>query len=271
MALKAAVLSLILSLLAVPVYSSDLSRIVSAEHRSDKNKLRDQYRHPVATLRFFDIKPTDTVLEVWPGNGWYSEILAPFVKGSGQYIAASFATNKMNSDDRREAYWSQVSRKLKKKLADKSLYGNSKVVEFEPQNAIEGIADNSVDVAVLVRVLHVWDELGKVNLGLKNLHKKIKSGGTLAVVQHRATELSDNAALAKEGYLHQTYVIELMRSNGFELVATSEINANVKDTKDHPKGVYALPPTLAMGENNKAHYVEIGESDRMTLKFKKVD
>ena len=235
----------------------------------DENKARDQYRHPKQVIEFLGIKPTDRVLEMWPGTGWYSEILAPYVKSKGQFIAATFATDGLDSDDRRQAFWSKVSSKYREKMSDVSLYGHVEFCEFVDGMFGEDMSPENVDVVLIVRALHVWDEMGHMQQGLQSIYEALKPGGTLGIIQHRADTVSKRASSAGEGYMDQRYVIDAAVQVGFKFEEASDINQNPKDTKDYPKGVYALPPTLAMGSLNRDEYMAIGESDRMTLKFTK--
>jgi predicted methyltransferase len=250
--------------------ANDLDEILASTIRSDENKARDKARHPKETIEFFGTKPTDHVLEMWPGEGWYSEILAPYVKDKGKFSAVTFATGNLNSQDKREAFWSKNALTYIEKMSDKDIYGDVNFFEFEPPKLMDlkGIAP--VDVAYIVRTLHIWDEFGAFAQGLQLIHDVLKPGGILAIVQHRGNAISQNASSAGEGYLDERYVIETAERNGFKLVERSEVNLNMKDTKDYPKGVYALPPVLAMGNTDREKYIAIGESDRMTLKFIKV-
>ena len=254
-------------LIGLPVQAGDLTAILSGEHRSDENKARDQFRNPQQVLEFFGVQPEDHVLEMWPGSGWYSEILAPYIKGKGIFSAATFATDNLNSDDKRYVFWSKVAKKYREKMSDSELYGLVHFSVFQDSKFEGNALPEKADVILIVRTLHVWDEMGQMQQSLNNLYKILKPGGVLGIVQHRANSISEIAATAGEGYMDQRYVVEAAEQAGFKLEATSEINQNLKDTKDYPKGVYALPPTLAMGKLNKKKYLAIGESDRMTLKF----
>lgn len=244
-----------------------IDEILSGKHRSDKNVARDKYRHPKETIEFFGTKPTDHVIEMWPGTGWYSEILAPLVKDEGQFTAVTFATDNMNSDSKRDASWSKTAMKYKQKMSNSELYGDVQFNEFEPPHKLEVAKPNSADVAYVVRTMHIWDEEGILLKGLKSIWNALKPGGVLAVVQHRGTPTEGIGSIAVEGYLDERYVIDVAEKAGFKLVEKSEVNANVLDEKNYPKGVYTLPPTLAMGKKDRKKYLKIGESDRMTLKF----
>lgn len=247
--------------------NQNLESIIAGEHRSEKSVARDQYRNPIDTIEFFGTKPTDHILEMWPGTGWYSEILAPYVKGQGKYTAATFSIDNMSSEDKRDKSWSKTALKYKNKMSDKEVYGDVSFTEFSPPQKYQCADPGTVDVAYLVRTMHIWDEQGILLQGLESIYEALKPGGVMAVVQHRGNASTSIGSVAVEGYLDERYVIDVAEKAGFKLAAKSEINANPKDTKDHPKGVYTLLPTLAMGKKDKDRYLEIGESDRMTLKF----
>lgn len=258
---------LIVNFTASIAFANDLDDIIDGKHRSEENKERDEYRHPAKVLEFFGTQPNQHVLEMWPGNGWYSEILAPYVKDKGKYTAVTFAVDNLNSDDRKAAFWSKTALKYREKMSDKAIYGNVAFGEFEPPRKVELTKNNSVDVAYVVRVMHIWDEEGMLSQGLSSIYEALKPGGILAVIQHKGDEIQGIGSAAGEGYLGQNYVIEASEKVGFKFVESSDVNANPKDTKNYPKGVYSLPPMLAMGAKNKDKYMDIGESDRMTLKF----
>jgi len=240
-----------------------LDTILAGSWRSDKNKARDQYRHPKQTLTFFGVKPGDTLIEITPGGGWYAEILAPLMKGNGTYVAAVAKPKKPEG----EAAQDQAG--IKKKFADDAAeYGEAKVVEFDG-NAPEFGAPGSADVVVTFRNVHNWAAGGTAPAMFKGFFDVLKPGGVLGVVDHRAADGADFDKIKDTGYLPTDYVIKLATDAGFKLKAKSEINANPKDTKDYEKGVWTLPPTLDLGDKDKDKYLAIGESDRMTLKFVK--
>jgi predicted methyltransferase len=255
------------NLLVSTVSANELDEILNSSHRSDENKSRDEARHPKETIEFFGTKPTDHVLEMWPGDGWYSEILAPYVKDKGHFSAVTFSTGNLNSSNKRDVSWSRNALSYKEKMSDVALYGKVDFFEFEPPKSFDLKDIKPVDVVYVIRNLHVWDEYGALNHAIQAIYTVLKPNGILAVVQHRGDAVSKNASSAAEGYLDERYVIEAIEKNGFELVSSSEINLNLNDTKDYPKGVYALPPVLAMGGTERDKYIGIGESDRMTLKF----
>ncbi|GIU14452.1 class I SAM-dependent methyltransferase [Shewanella sp. MBTL60-007] len=242
-----------------------LEAAVSSDFRQAKNSARDQYRHPEQTLSFFDIKPSDTLIELWPGGGWYAEILAPYLAKDGHYIAGNFDTNP--SDEKaRNGYRPKVGKKFEKWLKEhQANLGNATTVTFDPPNYYTMGPDNSADVVLTFRNLHNWAMKGYLEPVFESAYKVLKSGGTFGIVEHRGEPGVD----AKTGYMDQAKVIKLAENAGFTFVASSEVNANPKDSKDYPKGVWTLPPRLALEDQDKEKYLAIGESDRMTLKFVK--
>jgi predicted methyltransferase len=251
-----------------PQSASDLSaakldQVLAGDWRSPENKARDPYRHPKQTLEFFGIKSGDAVIEITPGGGgWYTEVLAPLLKGSGTYYAAI-------AQDAASDYTRKNNEKYRAKLQEKpAQYGEVKLLEFDPKAPVFG-APGSADVVLTFRNVHNWTEDGSAAPMFKAFFDALKPGGTLGVVDHRAAAGADLEKIKDSGYLPQDYVIKLATDAGFKLVDQSEINANPKDTKDYEKGVWTLPPTLALKEQDRDKYLAIGESDRMTLKFVK--
>ena len=248
-------------------WSSQLQQLAQSEQRSNENLLRNQYRNPVETLSFFGLQPQMSVLEVWPAHGWYTEILAPFLKQDGQLTLAQFRHNDGSLKDDRSVFWARVSERLEQRIAESSDYfGTPAFVELDPPQFFPAV-NEQFDMVLTFRNAHIWNESGHLAQTLKSLYDALKPGGILGMVEHRAAKLSDISSSAVEGYLDESYVIAAAELAGFQLVASSEVNANPTDTKNYPKGVYALPPTLAMGLQNRDSYLAIGESDRMTLKF----
>lgn len=259
---------------AAPVaetFEARLDRIIAGEHRSAENKARDAWRHPKETLMFGGIAPGQTVIEITPGGGWFTEVIAPLFNGQGTYIAAVNDPTKASSDRARE-YHTQNNQKLRDKFAaNVELYGTPTIVEFDPKAPVFG-APGSADVVMTFRNVHNWAGGGATDAMFKGFFDVLKPGGTLLVEEHRAK--ADDARpleeLSKTGYLTQAFVIDTATKAGFTLAAESEINANPADTKDHPNGVWNLPPSLNVKEGDDAEkYKAIGESDRMTLKFTK--
>lgn len=248
-----------------PQVNAALAKAVASEFRTPENKLRDKYRHPAETLAFFDIKPDQTVIELWPGGGWYAEILAPYLAEKGQYVAANFET-KPTTDTKQAAYYKSAGLRFEKWVSDnKASVGNVQFVTLDPPAKFSLGKDNSADHVLTFRNLHNWAMKGELEGVFKAAHDVLKVGGSFGVVEHRA-----NVGMAAEsGYMDENQMVELAKKYGFELTASSEVNANPKDSKDYPKGVWTLPPRLAMGDQDKQKYIDIGESDRMTLKFTK--
>jgi predicted methyltransferase len=240
-----------------------LDAVLAGDWRSPANKARDQYRHPKQTLGFFGVKPSDTLIEITPGGGWYAEVLAPLMKGSGTYVAA------ISRPKQAEGEAAQDKSALQKKFeADAVHFGDAKTVEFDSKAPVLG-APGSADTVVTFRNVHNWVMSDTAPLMFKAFFDVLKAGGTLGVVDHRAAAGADLEKIKESGYLPTETVIKLATDAGFKLVAQSEINANPKDTKDYEKGVWTLPPTLELGDKDKDKYLAIGESDRMTLKFEK--
>ncbi|WP_394192591.1 class I SAM-dependent methyltransferase [Pseudoalteromonas atlantica] len=270
--MKFALKSLLVATLAVSStmalahnHSAD-STLQKAVESAERNNERDQYRNPVQTLDFFGFKPTMTVVEIAPGGGWYSDILAPALKGQGTYYAAHFPA------DSSVGYYQRSLASFKKKIAEDKRYSQVKVTEFAPLTHLEIAPANSADMVLTFRNVHNWymsKEKDAALSAFKSFFSALKPGGTLGVVEHRLPESSADEMQKSSGYMKQSVVIALAKQAGFELEASSEINANPLDTADHPKGVWTLPPRLALDEKDAAKYKAIGESDRMTLKFKK--
>ena len=233
-------------------------------HRTQANKARDKYRHPKETLLFFGLRPDMTVVEISPGRGWYTEILAPVLRDGGQYYAAVSAITEKTPDALKQNdadYRGMLS-------AAPELYGKVSLSVISP--ASRQIAPpGSADLVLTFRNVHNWAKAGTADAMFKAFYEALKSGGTLGVVEHRARPDASFQQQVDTGYMAEAYVVETAQKAGFTLVNKSEINANPKDTKDHAGGVWTLPPTLRYGEENKEKYLAIGESDRMTLKFRK--
>ena len=237
-----------------------IAAAVGAPTRTPANLARDQYRHPRETLGFFGVKPTDTVVEIWPGGGWYAEILAPLVREQGVYHAAANG-NGLNG-----------AKALMAK--DAALYGNMRLAAFptgRPGADQPGVPAGSADVVLTFRNVHNWimPEQPFAEEAFRQMFAMLKPGGTLGVVEHRLPESADPAREKSSGYIKVSTVRRLAEAAGFRLVGTSEINANPADTKDHPGGVWSLPPSLRGGDKDRERFLAIGESDRMTLKFVK--
>lgn len=241
----------------------ELSDWAQGRHRTPSNVMRDVYRHPLEGIAFFGIRPDSTVVEVLPGSaGYYMEILAPWLRERGKYIAAGRdATAPAN-------YRADHEKLLARLKAQPELYGRVEVTAFNADR--HDIAPPaSADFVLTFRNLHNWIERGEVEGALRAFHRALKPGGILGVVDHRGRADLPQEAQMKSGYVREDYAIRIIEAAGFQLVGSSEINANPKDTKDHPEGVWTLPPSFRLKEVDRAKYAAIGESDRFTLKFAK--
>ncbi len=254
------------SLITLNAHADDngLDTAINGANRTAENKARDIYRHPKETLQFFQIKPTMKVLEILPGRGWYTEILAPYLAEKGHLTVASFGANNKSK------YLANVHKDFVKKIeAEPNFYGKVNVVLFEEDSYLKAIPDASMDMVVTFRNSHNWIRYGGIEQIYAAFSRVLKPGGILGVVQHRAAKDSDPKKSAENGYIPESYLIRLVEDKGFELMGTSEINANPKDTRDHPEGVWTLPPSYRLKDIDKDKYTAIGESDRMTLRFVK--
>lgn len=230
-----------------------LKAAVAAEHRTVGFVARDAARHPYETLSFFGIKPTDTVVELSPGGGWYTEILAPYLRESGQLYAADGG-----------------SARFKAKMDSLSVYGKVKITSFDPAKGQLDIAPaGSADAVLTFRNVHNWMGSGTAQAVFDAAFKALKPGGVLGVEEHRLPASRTQDPKAGTGYVQEATVIRFAEAAGFKLAGRSEVNANPKDTAEHPEGVWTLPPTFALKDKDRAKYQAIGESDRMTLKFVK--
>lgn len=242
-----------------------LDRVLASDHRSAANRARDAWRHPTETLQFFGLRGDLTVLEVWPGGGgWYTEILAPVLRERGRYIAAGF-------DPKTDSQYMQNGIKaFAEKLASRpDLYDRVTVTALQHPGAMKPVPDGSVDMVLTFRNLHNWMARDAAEAMMAAMYAALKPGGVLGLVEHRADPSQPQDPRAKSGYVRSDHAIALARTAGFELIGQSEINANPKDTRDHPNGVWSLPPTFRGGDADRDRFAAIGESDRMTLRFRK--
>lgn len=253
----------IVATLALPaaVSATNFAILLNGSNRSVENKARDQYRHPAETLTFFGIKPTMTVVEVSPSAGWYTEILAPYLKDKGTFYAAH---NNPAASERA----AKAVETFKGKLASSPVYANVKVTAFG-KGAYEIAPAGTADAVLTFRNVHNWYMNGFAPDAFKAFAKALKKGGILGIEEHRLPEDKPDDMQMKSGYMKRSTVVKLAEDAGFRLVGESKINANPKDTHDYPKGVWTLPPNYAEGDTDRAKYAAIGESDRMTLKFVK--
>lgn len=241
-----------------------LQAAVAAPTRTEKNRARDVYRHPYETLSFFGIEPDDTVVEIWPGGGWYTEILAPYLaSGGGRLILAT-----------PDGGFGGVS---KLREANPALYGNLTAITFPAFDAgAARLPDGTADAVLTFRNVHNWrmgyrreDKADYSAEAFRQIYAMLKPGGVLGIVDHRLPETASDEREKNSGYIKESTVKRLAEQAGFQLVAESAVNANPKDTADWPDGVWTLPPTLALKDQDRDKYLAIGESDRMTLKFVK--
>lgn len=243
-----------------------LDDAISAAHRTPAYVERDKYRHPKQTLEFFGVKPDQTVVEIWPSRGWYTEILAPYLRDRGQYYAAGFAISNPDIPE----YQRKITADFAAKMAEHpELYHAVTVAELGAPDRWTACPPGTADLVLTFRNVHNWVEGGFDAQMFKAFHAALKPGGTLGVVEHRAKPGTSLEQMKKSGYMTEAYVIEAAEKAGFKLVEKSEINANPKDTADHPEGVWTLPPSFALKDKDREKYLAIGESDRMTLRFVK--
>jgi predicted methyltransferase len=239
-----------------------LKAAIASKDRTPANAARDSARHPYETLTFFGIKPTMTVVELSPGGGWYTEILAPYLRDKGKLIAAGESPTSTKEGARR--YAARLTDKL---ASNPAMFGKVERGVFEVPTAYKFAAPGSVDMVVTFRNMHNWTGEGDAAVKeiFKSVHTALKPGGVFGVVDHRAP--AGKPVKPDSGYLLQADVIKMVEAAGFKLAAKSEVNANPKDTADYAKGVWTLPPSLANKDVDREKYLAIGESDRMTLKF----
>ena len=254
----------------VPSLAPDaaLAAALEGSWRSPANTARDAYRHPGQTLAFFGLEPEMTVVEITPGGGWYAEILAPYLAAQGRYVAAVVDPATFEAGRQRDYYQRSRDGLATKFEAAPAQYGKASTVAFNPKAPAFGPAA-SADMVLTFRNVHNWREDGLAEGMFKGFFDVLKPGGILGVVEHRAA--AEVPADDKSGYVAPDQVIALAKAAGFQLVASSEVNANPRDTRDHPNGVWSLPPSNNHPEAERARYQAIGESDRMTLRFRKPD
>lgn len=244
-----------------------IARAIAGAQRSAAHRARDAQRRPAETLAFFGLRGNMTVLELWPGGGWYTEILAPVVADGGKLWITS-----VDPDGPQDKVGNRLARQLLKRFnAEPWVFNKVGVSRIDPPGKLDLAPDESVDLALVIRNAHDWVRDGYAEQVFAAIFRAVKQGGTLGVVAHRG---APNASVAPEvvrktGYLPEEFVVKLVEGAGFKLVDRSEINANPKDVKEYPEGVWTLPPTFRLKEKDHDRYAAIGESDRMTLKFEK--
>jgi predicted methyltransferase len=248
--------------------STALDAAIVGDHRSDENKARDKFRRPKQTLEFFGFRSDMTVVEIWPGGGWYTEILAPALKDSGKLYAAQYSVNPAYGYQRRYfgAFLSMLGAKPK-------IYRGVEITTLDFPYALTIAPAGSADMVLTFRNAHNWVNPGygkqSASLSFKVMFDALKPGGVLGVVDHRWPDAKTEDPDAENGYVSEERVIELAKAAGFELAARSDMNRNAADDHEHLNGVWTLPPSLATGDEAHDQYLAIGESDRMTLKFVK--
>jgi len=242
-----------------------MQAVVAGKHRRPASPERDHDRHPVETFDFYGFQPNMTVLELAPGEAWFTELLAPALAKRGKLICTS--TDPNGPKEERMTFYGQRFKDFLSRSPE--VYGKVETLIFSPLAPKLGL-DGAVDMVLMMRALHGVVNAGKLDVWLAEVYKALKPKGIFAIEQHRAPADAKPEESAKNGYLPEAWVIERVEAAGFKLAAKSEINANPKDTKDHPEGVWTLPPTYRLGDKDHAKYAAIGESDRMTLKFLKV-
>ncbi|WP_223426107.1 class I SAM-dependent methyltransferase [Alcanivorax limicola] len=234
------------------------------EHRTAAFVARDVWRRPVETLAFFNVEPDMTVVEIWPGAGWYTEILAPLLRDEGQLYAAHF-----DPDTPVPFFQRSLVAYQDKLAAEPAVYDRVALTVLAPPAHTAIAPPASADRVLTFRNVHNWASAGSAEAAFSAFHTALRPGGILGVVEHRAPAGRDLDEQIASGYMTEEYVIALAEAAGFELLERSEINANPADSADHPEGVWTLPPSLRLGDTDREHYLAIGESDRMTLKFRK--
>lgn len=238
--------------------SKDITAAVASPARAAANRERDRARHPAETLAFFGVKPAQTVVEFLPGGGWYTEILAPLVKGRGRYVALVPSTQ---------------AERTRTGLAGKAAaFGATQVATIDFKTGVSSLPAGSADVVLTFRNVHnllMQDDPAVAARVFKAFYAALKPGGVLGVVDHHLPETMDTAREKTSGYIKRSTVVRLAQEAGFTLAGASPVNANAKDTHDHPEGVWTLPPTYRLKDVDRATYAAIGESDRFTLKFVK--
>lgn len=231
--------------------SDKLAAALEGPQRSAESRARDVHRHPRETLAFFGLRDDATVVELWPGGGWYTEILAPYLADRGKLIVTGS-----------KVVFERIENEPK-------VFGKVELRRLTPPTDLALGPDGSADLVLTFRNVHNWMSAGYADKVFASAFRVLKPGGTLGVVEHRAKPGTDAKVSSETGYVTEEVVIGFATQAGFVLDARSEINANLKDTKDHKGGVWALPPSLANEDVDRAKYIGIGESDRMTLRFKK--
>jgi predicted methyltransferase len=263
---------LLILTLSFDAAAGDMSLAASVEqsmwgdHRSEANMARNRYRHPVGTLEFLGLRPDLTVLEIWPGAGWYTEVLAPVLRDHGQLVVATWDPQV----EGQPAYRYELPQQMMAKFESRpDVFDRVRTVYYSPPESASLGAADSMDMVLTFRNTHGWVGNDQAHQVFQEFARVLKPGGILGVVQHRAEAGADPAAAAKMGYVSEQTVISLATKVGLVLDGRSEVNANPRDSRNHPEGVWTLPPGFALGDTDREKYAAIGESDRMTLRFRK--
>ncbi len=250
-------------------HETSLNAVIAHERRAE-DKARDIFRHPAETVSFFGIKPSHTVVEYVPGGGWYSRVLAPYVAEKGKFIGLTFAPDPLPFGDEAKERIRGFPAKFPNDVAE---WTGMPAAKFSAYTAdkVPDEANGTADFVIIPRMMHNLMRWNLADSEIKVMRNMLKDGGMVGIIQHRAKDGTPfSYADGNKGYLRTDTVVKFMEAHGFELVKQSEVNANPKDTADYPKGVWTLPPRYAEGDTDKAKFTAIGESDRMTLLFKKL-
>jgi predicted methyltransferase len=251
------------ALLSLPLLADDrLREVIADPDRPAAQSERDPHRNPYETLTFFGLRPDMTVIELSPGGGWYTEILAPYLKDEGRYIGAHW-----NLEGDVPDFYRSIRDQYEERVADVERFGQVEIIDFDPPELVDLGEPGSADLVLTFRNVHSWKRADTFRDVARAVHAVLKPGGVFGVVSHRLPE--DGEADPESGYVKQSAVVAVLESEGFRLADSSEVNANPADTADHPSGVWSLPPSLRDGEETADQYRAIGESDRFTLKFVK--
>jgi len=236
------------------------SKILNGQHRASAHKSRDKYRHPRETLAWFGIEPDMTVVELVPGGGWYTEILAAYLDRGTLYVAGL-------DPDSASSGVRDAAQRFKTKMMSADVYSRVELTVLDPPQKTAIAPPGSADAVLTFRNIHNWMKAGTADIVFNAAFTALKPGGILGVVEHRGNPDVPQDPRARNGYVNQDYAIHLIEKAGFVFAGNSEINANPEDTRDYPRGVWTLPPTMAMKDKDRQKYLDIGESDRFTLKF----
>jgi len=259
--LTPALLAISVTLAVSGCSNPSLESISIGDQRTQKEIDRNAFRHPVETLQFFDVQPSMSVVEIWPGGGWYASILAPYLKDEGEYYAAHF------DPESPVKFFRTMRNKFEERVGSHEAFSNTIFTTMAPPNMLDIAPNASADRVLTFRNVHNWMRNKSEQAVFHAFFKALKPGGLLGVVEHRAPESFSYEQMVESGYVKESYVIELAKKAGFQLLGRSEINRNPQDSKQYVNGVWTLPPTLRVIDSERDKMLSIGESDRMTLKF----